>query len=178
MLAELIPLGSSMLDIGCGDGKIDYMIMKSNQTVKIQGLEVHPRPECLIECKNFDGIKIPLEDSSTDLCMLVDVMHHTSHIDKLMMECCRVSRRHILIKDHLCESKADFVLLKFMDWVGNRPHRIKLLCNYLSKQKWDEYFSLCNLKTVLWNSKIPLYPYPLNKIFGRNLHFIALLEKS
>jgi hypothetical protein len=32
-----------------------------------------------------------------------------------------------------------------------------------------------NLRT--WDTQIPLYPFPFSAVFGRQLHFIALLEK-
>lgn len=178
MLSELIPNNSSVLDIGCGDGKIGYLIMQNNSTVSIQGLEVFTRSGCLIECRTFHERHIPLKDSSVDVCMLIDVLHHTLHPGELLREACRVSHKYILIKEHLCESSVDFAILKFMDWIGNRPHGVNLVYNYRSKRKWVEYFSSCKLQTIEWNNKIPLYPYPFNKIFERNLHFIALLGKN
>jgi SAM-dependent methyltransferase len=178
MLSLLIPSNSSVLDIGCGNGNIGHLLMQNNPSISIQGLEVLARSDCLIECKTFDGIHIPMGDSSVDVSMLVDVLHHTLHPEELLREACRVSRKYILIKDHLCESGIGFAVLKFMDWIGNRPHGVNLVYNYQSKRKWLEYFSSCRLQTIAWNNKIPLYPYPFNKIFGRNLHFIALLGKN
>ncbi len=178
MLSELIPSNSSVLDIGCGNGNIGYLMIQNDPSISIQGLEVLAKSSCLIKCKIFNGMNIPLEDSSVDVCMLIDVLHHTLNIGELLKEVCRVSRKYILIKDHICENSMDLSILKFMDWIGNRPHNVKLVYNYQSKHKWIEYFSSCKLRTVKWKNEIPLYPYPFNKIFSRNLHFIALLKKD
>ena len=177
-LISFIPDGASVLDIGCGDGKIGLLLKQKNSSIAIQGLEISPRPNCFIECKKFDGLSIPFKNSSTDVCVLVDVLHHTLYTKELLEETCRVSRKYVLIKDHLCENQLDFITLKVMDWIGNRPHGVKLVYNYLSHARWLEYFSSCQLTVVEWSKKIPLYPFPVNKIAGRNLHFVALLQKN
>jgi len=83
-----------------------------------------------------------------------------------------------LIKDHLSESRFDFKTLQFMDWVGNRPHGVALPYNYKSRAEWDRYFLRASLTVQNWCDRIPIYPFPFSALFGRGLHFIAMLEKS
>ena len=167
-----------MLDIGCGDGTIASLIQQINPTITIQGIEFAPRPSCRIPCKPFDGMTIPHESDSFDVCMFVDVLHHTHGIEMLLSEACRVSRRYILIKDHLAENWLDFKTLQFMDWVGNRPHGVVLPYNYQSTAQWDRYFSTAGLKVIDRQNKTTLYPFPFSALFGRKLHFVALMEKT
>ncbi len=177
ILAEQVPRNASILDIGCGNGMISSLIVSLRPDVKADGIETLVRPDCLIPVTAFDGRRIPLPDSSRDVCMLVDVLHHADDSGSLLREASRASRRHLLVKDHLCHTRCDRVVLSFMDWVGNRPHGVELRYNYRSEPEWRELFASCGLKVVSWRTSIPLYPVPFSLIFGRKLHFIALLEK-
>lgn len=178
LLADLIPAGAVLLDVGCGNGMIANLVRQIKPTVSVQGLEVMPRPSCLIECAGFDGVTLPMPDDSVDVCMFVDVLHHTLNIEDLLGEARRVSRRFVLIKDHLCENRLDKAVLAFMDWVGNRAHGVRLPYNYQSKAEWYQLFLPCNLRIASWNERLPLYPPPFSAVFGRGLHFVGQFEKA
>lgn len=177
-LAQLLPSRAHVLDIGCGPGTIGYLLQQQVPGLSLRGLEVKPRPTCLIDYELFDGRRIPRDDASLDVCMFVDVLHHTDNIAELLREACRVTRRYLLIKDHLGENWLDRGVLGFMDWVGNRPHGVRLAYNYLGRRAWEELFASCALRQVAWVSDVPLYPFPFSLLFGRKLHFVALLEKA
>jgi SAM-dependent methyltransferase len=181
LLAARVPAGAALLDIGCGDGTIASAIKTHNPTISVQGVEFAPRPSCAIECLAFNGAEIPHASASFDVCMFVDVLHHTKDeqgLATLLSEACRVSRKYLLIKDHLSETWLDFKVLQFMDWVGNRPHGVVLPYHYQTRQQWQGHFSQAGLKIGHWDDHIPLYPFPFSAVFGRRLHFIALLEKT
>jgi SAM-dependent methyltransferase len=177
LLAAKVPENSSLLDIGCGDGTIGSLIQSAVPSVQIQGIEIAERPACRIPCSSFDGLHIPFPDATFDVCMFVDVLHHTNNIREVLGEASRVSRRFLLIKDHRSESPLDFYTLKFMDWIGNRPHGVVLPNNYQSRSQWDTYFADAHLSLKAWEDHVPLYPFPFSSIFGGKLHFVALLEK-
>jgi len=178
LLAELIPSNATVLDVGCGNGEIAQLISQFRLGVSIRGAEIMPRSDCVIECMSFDGKTLPTDDSAVDVCMLVDVLHHTLDSSGLLKEAGRVTKRHVLVKDHLCENGIDKLVLSFMDWIGNRPHGVCLPYNYQSRTKRDQHFSSCGFIVMNWRQDIPLYPFPFNIVFGRHLHFTALLEKS
>jgi SAM-dependent methyltransferase len=178
MLAERIPAASSMLDIGCGDGTIGQLIAQRKPGIVVEGVEVAPRPGCKIPCAPFDGGTLPFPGDSFDVCLLVDVLHHTSDVVALLGEAARVSRRMVLLKDHASEGSIDAATLGFMDWVGNRPHGVGLTYNYQSRSQWKQHFEACHLRESSCVSEIPLYPAPVSWIAGRKLHFISVLEKT
>lgn len=178
MLAKQIPQRASVLDIGCGDGTIASLIAQLRPDISIQGVEFLVRPECKIECHAFDGASLSFPDGSFDVCLFVDVLHHTQDPAILLREAVRVSRSFLLIKDHLDENFPDHFILRFMDWVGNRPHGVVLTYNYQSRREWTEHFSSCGLAEASWTTEVPLYPPPASLIAGRGLHFVSLLRKT
>src|SRR5439155_23324874 len=62
-LAALIPARARILDIGCGDGMIDRLIMEQRPDVFIEGIEPLVRPSTHIPVWPFDGERIPHSDS-------------------------------------------------------------------------------------------------------------------
>lgn len=178
LLAAKLPQRAAVLDVGCGDGAIGSVIASLRPDVSIQGVEYLVRPGCKIECQSFDGSTLPFSDASFDVCLFVDVLHHTQDPAVLLREATRVTRSFVLLKDHLDENILDDLTLRFMDWVGNRPHGVVLPYNYKSRKQWTEYFLKCGLKEENWTSKVPLYPWPFSVVVGRGLHFVALLRKS
>jgi len=177
LLAAQIPQRASVLDVGCGDGTISDLIRQLRPDISIQGVEFLVRPGCKIDCTAFDGMTLPFPDSSFDVCLFVDVLHHTSDPLVLLREAARVSSSFVLIKDHLDENFLDNATLKFMDWIGNRPHGVVLTYNYQSRKQWTSYFASCGLVETNWTTKVLLYPPPFSLIVGRGLHFVGLLKK-
>ena len=177
-LAPLIPVEArSVLDIGCGDGTIAGLIAERRPELAVEGVEVIPRPSCRVPCRAFDGAKLPFPDRSFDVCLFVDVLHHTTDVSQLLREAARVSRSCVVLKDHLSESSLDHATLQAMDWVGNRPHGVTLTYNYQSRIQWREHFAACGLQSAEFSTDLPLYPFPFSLLFGRKLHFVAQLTK-
>ena len=177
LLAKQIPAKSTVLDIGCGDGTIGRLIAGQRPDLAVQGVEFLVRPGCKIACQAFDGKTLPFADNSIDVCMFVDVLHHTVDVRVLLREAARVSSGLVLLKDHVSENSLDHATLGLMDWVGNRPHGVPLPYNYQSERGWQQHFAACGLREVAWNGEVPLYAPPLSWVFERKLHFIALLRK-
>jgi SAM-dependent methyltransferase len=177
-LAPLIPAEArSVLDIGCGDGTIASRIAERRPELAIEGVEVIPRPSCRVPCRAFDGTKLPFADESFDVCLFVDVLHHTTDVTQLLREAARVARTCVVLKDHLSESSFDHATLRAMDWVGNRPYGVTLTYNYQSRIQWQEHFATCALQSAEFSTDLPLYPFPFSLVFGRKLHFVGQLTK-
>lgn len=121
---------------------------------------------------------LTFEKDIFDSVLFVDVLHHTNDINIVIEESLKVSKDYFTIKDHLYWNKLDFLILKFMDWVGNAPHGVKVIYNFQNKESWDKIFKNNNLEIVYYNENLKLYPQLINWLFGRKMHFIAVLKKK
>lgn len=175
LVAEQLQGGSSVLDLGCGDGSIAKAVMEQRPQYEIRGIDVHPRPQTWIPVDLFDGAKIPFAAKSFDWVTIVDVLHHADDAPGLLAEAARVARRGIIVKDHLRQGFAAYPTLRLMDWVGNRGHDVRLPYNYLSKPEWMRVLAATGLTANTWNEALDLYPFPFNLLFDRHLHFVATL---
>lgn len=175
-LADTLPPNVKVLDVGCGDGQLASMIMEKRSDVEIEGIDVLVRPKCFIPVSRFDGLVIPFSNSSFDLVMFSDVLHHTNDPLTLLREAVRVSRKGILLKDHTCDGAFAVPTLRLMDKVGNARHGVVLPYNYWPKHKWLKTFDALGLSIGTWTDDLKIYPGWADLIFGRSLHFVARLD--
>ena len=82
-----------------------------------------------------------------------------------------------MLVERLAEGPAGRALLRVMDWVGNRPHGVVLRYSYFSRASWRAACDAARLATAAEGSLDDLYPFPFSAAFGRDLHFIARLER-
>jgi len=175
-LAELLPRASTVLDVGSGDGLLARRIMDLRPDVRISGVDVLARPTVHLDVQLFDGVHLPFPASSFDVVMMVDALHHASRQDDLLREMARVTRRRVVIKDHLASGFLAHSTLRFMDWVGNCRHGVALPYSYWSPDRWERGFANAGLRVVEQRERLGLYPWPASLVFERRLHFIAILE--
>jgi SAM-dependent methyltransferase len=132
----------------------------------------------MIPVARFDGAMIPEEDKSADIVMFVDVLHHTPDPMVLLREAVRVARRAVIIKDHRMSCIGAGVRLRFMDWVGNRPHGVVLPYNYWPEGRWQAAWDELGLEVKHYQTDLALYPKPTRWLFETGLHFLAGLAVS
>ena len=178
LLSEIIPRSCNLLDVGSGDGKLAWSLLKRRSDLRIQGADVLMREQTWIPVKSFDGTTLPYTESAFDVVMLIDVLHHTSHHEILLREALRVTRRWLIVKDHALKGFAAGLRLRMMDHAGNSDHGVALPYNYMSEKQWQDTEKILSVKLVTKIDNLRLYQWPLDFIFGAGLHFIALYEKG
>jgi len=146
-LVKYMTEGQEGLDLGAGDGKLAARLVEKSGA-RFIGCDVVLQPEPEIEIVAYDGATLPFADNAFDCVLLVDMLHHLTNQDELLQEAKRVSRGQILIKDHYWESRFDWMLLVFMDYIGNVPFGIDLPCRYLREEEWLEKIESLGCKIV------------------------------
>lgn len=174
--AELIPHGHSVLDVGCGDGLIDTLLLQRRSDLTVSGVDVMARPGAHVPVVLFDGQHLPFPDRSWDTVMFCDVLHHTERPVALLREAVRVARHSLVIKDHILEGFLAGPTLRLMDFLGNAPHGVVLPYNYLTPRQWQDAFSDCRLFPREVRRRLHLYPAWADLLFGRSLHFVGSYE--
>lgn len=177
-LAESLPHGARVLDVGCGSGDIAVEIMRRRPDIRIEGVDVLVRPDTAIPVRPYDGEHLPFDNGAFDWVMLVDVLHHTDDPGLVLSEALRVARQGVLIKDHFRDGLLAGATLRFMDWVGNAPHGVRLPYNYLSAQQWRSLWRELGLRVLSLRDRLDIYPAPFTWVFDRRLHFVAGLAKA
>lgn len=180
-ICSVLPRGTRLegVDIGCGNGILGLSIQQARPEIKMVGVDVHLWPKTVIPVTKYDGTRLPFEDKSVDFAILSDVLHHCESPRAVLKEAARISRKFVVIKDHISENAFDHYTLKFMDWFGNKGYGVALPYKYFSNDEWQTIFSELGLKPEVTNTKLNLYPAPFNLLFDRKLHFVTrvLCEK-
>lgn len=175
--AQLLPAGSRVLDVGCGDGLISAVLQSKRCDITVQGTDVLPRTHTHIPVQIFDGRRLPFDNASFDVVLFSDVLHHTEDPLILLREASRVARR-LLIKDHYRRGVAANMRLRLMDWVGNARFGVALPYNYWAETQWRDAWENLGLRSERQVTDLGLYPVPADWVFGAKLHFIALLSPA
>ena len=175
-LAQAIPSGGRVLDLGSGDGSIAASLMRRRPDLAVEGVDVMLRPVTQIPVTLYDGNTLPFADDSFDHVTIVDVLHHTDDPAAVLAEAARVARVSVVIKDHLMRGPISHAVLRFMDWVGNRGHGVVLPYNYLTEERWRAAFDHAGLEQVARVEKLGIYPAPFTYFFDARLHFVATLR--
>lgn len=174
--------GDKVLDIGSGFGALGHLLetsaTKAAKKVSVTGLEKHPRGNELIKTLAFDGYHFPAEDSSYDVVILADVVHHEEDFMALLREASRVTRRYLIIKDHTPCGFLGQQRVSLIDWAANNPYGVKCLFRYFSAEKWHSIFEELGLNPTEEHDSIALYPEPFNFLFGNRLQYLAVAEKA
>jgi len=177
-IAPLLPPGGQVLDVGCGDGLIDQLLLERRPDVTISGIDAVARAEAQIPVREFDGVTIPYDAGEFDAVLLIDVLHHTTDPLVLLREAMRVTRGDIILKDHTRDGLLAGPTLSVMDWLGNAHHDIPLPYCFWSEAEWRRAFQQLALTVASWDNRLDQYPWWLGWLTERRLHMVTRLTPA
>ncbi len=168
------------LDIGSGNGAMTRRIEKdTNGGARIQGIDLCSHHYSSVTgASTYDGTFLPYNDRSFDFALLIDVLHHTAEPRMLLLEASRVARRFVIVKDHTYRHCHEFMVLSFMDFVGNLGYGNNHLGSYKKQGEWHELFQSCGLVAEKMTRELRIYPFPFSIVIRPDLNFVTLLRPA
>ena len=79
LVKKLVPYlreSRTVLDLGCSDGSLAYLMSKKLPNVKFVGIDTVRQTKQYIKTYQYDGKKLPFKNNSFDSVLIVDVLHH------------------------------------------------------------------------------------------------------
>ena len=169
-LSKFVSHGESIIDIGCAEGTIPYLISQK-KNVTVHGADVYFKSEPLISYTHYEGATLPFIDKQFDCSIAIDVLHHCENIKGILQEMIRVSHR-IIIKDHYYKNGWDHFLLKLFDISANKPYGVNTIFNFKKWEEWEQIFKELNLDYSYVDKQMDRIK------LGPIMHFCVILEEN
>lgn len=129
-ISRIIPKGSEVLDVGCGNGFIAHHLSAMLGSSVI-GIDVMNTTEAPIDYHRYDGKHFPIGENSVDAVLLCYVLHHAREAGAVLREV-----RRVLRVDGMAIIYED-IPLTFWD---------KAMC-WIHKRKWQGRTGPCTFRT-------------------------------
>jgi len=176
----LAPATTSLLDVGCRDGKLREHLPA---TVKYTGIDLTPGPWVAQICDIEQGIPFP--DNSFDAVVALDVLEHTDNIWFAFRELVRVARSQVMVvlpnSFHWWE-RLRFLRGKERDKHKLEPHAIKdrhrWLTSYATAHAFANHMAedleLSLTESIMVDDRPNWTREILARVFPRNLMSVAV----
>jgi len=145
-IAEMIPYGSKVLDVGCGNGFIAHHL-SALLSEEVVGIDVMKPAETPIHYRLYDGRQFPVRDNSFDAVLLCYVLHHSQDIHAMLNEVTRVlcSEGVAIIYEDIPRTWWD----KGVCWIHNLKWKNRTgPCNFLNESEWRKIFEDYDFEVV------------------------------
>lgn len=167
-----------VIDVGSGDGYLGAVLQTYRPDTRVTGVETQVREltRAGFEPILFDGLHLPFPDRAFDVAILSNVLHHADDQPGIFAETCRVTRRRVVIKDHLATSRLDRWKLAVLDILGNRRFGADTQGDYLNRAGWTAMFGAVSRARVTWHEGLSFRTAPLSLFFGNGLEVMFTVD--
>jgi len=137
-IARVIPRGSEVLDVGCGNGFIAHHLSAMLGT-KVTGIDVMESTEADIDYRRYDGAQFPIANNSVDAVLLCYVLHHAQDVHVMLSE-----MKRVLCPGGLAVIYEDIPATpwdRFVCWTHNLQWRRRTgVCAFRNELRWRDAF--------------------------------------
>ena len=98
LIAQLVPKGSRVLDLGCGNGEF-LAYLRDHRQCSGYGIEINDANVLACTTRGVNVVQLNLEeglalfeDQSFDVVLQIDTLQHLRHTEKMLRETARVGR--------------------------------------------------------------------------------------
>lgn len=147
LLGKLIPPGGTVLDIGCGGGRLSQLAAR--HAARVVGIDYDPRNIAIARAENvhphvefrLGDVTALLPGEQFDLALLVAVLEHIEDVDQLLTEIHGVTRRLVVEvpdfdADPLNLVRRDLGCLWYTDADHVREYTQPVLKEHLERNGW------------------------------------------
>jgi ubiquinone/menaquinone biosynthesis C-methylase UbiE len=145
-IARVVPRGSEVLDVGCGNGFITHHLSAMLGT-SVLGIDLGERADAAIDYRRYDGAEFPLPDNSLDAVTLCYVLHHAQDVRFVLSEMRRVLRDGglAIIYEDIPQTWWDRLFCKF----HNRQWKNRTgTCTFRRESEWRSLFESFGFELV------------------------------
>ncbi|HEY5885618.1 MAG TPA: class I SAM-dependent methyltransferase [Pyrinomonadaceae bacterium] len=145
-VAQMIPQGSRVLDIGCGSGYIAHHLSAMRNAV-VTGIDLEPQTEAPIKYRQYNGLRIPADKASTDAALLCYVLHHAQDLRTVLTEVRRVlcNGGVAVVYEDIPESAWDRLLCSMHDLKWRKRTGP---CTFRANAEWRRVFGSYGFEVV------------------------------
>jgi quercetin dioxygenase-like cupin family protein/2-polyprenyl-3-methyl-5-hydroxy-6-metoxy-1,4-benzoquinol methylase len=130
--------GDSVLDLGCGDGKVGEKIARRlGKGVTL--CDVVDYNKTSLPLVVYDGSKLPFQEKQFDCTLISAVLHHSDDPLKVLDEAFRVTAKRMVVIESTYFNEAHRMANAFLDWAYNRilnDPEINVPWNFLRPAGW------------------------------------------
>jgi SAM-dependent methyltransferase len=137
-IARVIPYGSDILDVGCGNGFITHHLSAMLGGSAL-GIDLGNSAEAPIDYRHYDAARFPAPAKSFDAVLLCYVLHHAQEVSVVLEEVRRVLRDGglAIVYEDIPERPWD----KGVCWIHNQQWRGRTgPCTFRSDSEWRVLF--------------------------------------
>ena len=119
---------------------------------------------------------MPWSDKTFDAVILADVLHHDHNPERLLRESVRVSRRLVIVKDHLRGGLLAQQRISLLDWAANAGYNVPVLYRYNNLTEWRGLVGKVSTRVVEERTSIDIYPPVFNRLLRKRAALLRSLR--